>query len=58
MSLKEYNTAQVAIFKRYSLTESDRFIQACQIIAKYRECNNQFAFVYNAVHELRKNNII
>jgi hypothetical protein len=58
MSLKEYNQIQVAIFKRYSLTESDRFIQACQIISKYRSLNNTFTFLYATIHELRKNNII
>lgn len=58
MSLKEYNQLQVAIFKRYNLTSNDKFIQACKIISKYRECNNTFIFLYNVIHELKKKNII
>jgi hypothetical protein len=58
MSLKEYNNIQVILFKKYNLTESDRFIQACQIISKYRSLNNTFTFLYNAMHELKKEHII
>ena len=58
MSLKEYNQLQVVLFKRYNLTSNDKFIQACQIIAKYRELNNQFTFLYNVIHELKEENII
>jgi len=58
MSLKEYNQIQVVLFKRYNLTSSDKFTQACQIISKYRECNNTFSFLYNVIHELKQENII
>lgn len=58
MGLKEYNLYQVRIFKRYNLTENDKFILACQIISKYRNLNNTFTFLYNAVHELRKEKLI
>lgn len=58
MSLKEYNQIQVAIFQRYNLPESDKFIQACQIISKYRELNNTFTFLYNTMHELKKEKLI
>ena len=58
MSLKEYNQLQVVLFKRYNLTSSDKFIQACKIISKYRECNNTFTFLYNVVHDLKKEHIV
>lgn len=58
MSLKEYNNIQVVLFKRYNLTKSNNFIQACQIISKYRELNNTFSFLYATIHELKKEHII
>ena len=58
MSLKEYNKLQVALFKRYNLMSNDKFTQACEIIAKYRELNNTFSFLYNVIYELKKEHII
>jgi hypothetical protein len=58
MELKQYNSLQVKLFKKYNLFGKPDFFQACQIIAKYRECNNTLYFAKAVITELKRADII